>query len=238
MSKRQEIRERRRREQRQRRMITLGIIVGVALIFTALLIWPNFAPIGDIVIPPAREFPQADGVVFGDPDAPVLIEDYSDFQCSFCRQFHETTLNQIVSTYVVNGQVQFAFRQYPFLGEESLMAANASLCAAEQNKFWEYADILFANQTGVNARVYTSRRLDAFAEAIGLEVNQFSACLKEKRYEAQVQSDYADGRANGVQSTPSFFINGEALVGAVEFPAFQNLIDAALEQAGTSVIQN
>ena len=237
MSKRQEIKERRRRERRQRRIITLSIVVGVALIFTALLIWPNFAPIGDIVIPTAKDYPMAQGVAMGSPDAPVVIEDYSDFQCSYCRIFHETTLEQIKNTYIVNGQAQFVFRQYPFIGEESSAAANASLCAAEQGKFWEYADILFANQTGVNTKTYTSRRLNAYAEAIGLDVSQFSACTKEQRYNSQVEAEYGAGSANGVNSTPTFFINGEALIGAVPFSDFQTIIDAALEQANASVSQ-
>lgn len=234
MSKREEIRQRRRKERQQRRLMTISIVVGAALIFTAILIWPNFAPIGDIVIPDNREFPMSEGVTFGDPDAPVLIEDYSDFQCSFCRQFHQTTLTQIVNSYVATGQVRFAFRQFPFLGDESVNASNASLCAAEQDRFWEYAEILFANQTGVEARNFTARRLSAFAETIGLDIDQFSSCLNEERYADDIRAEAQAGIEAGVNSTPSFLINGELVVGAVPFEEFQSRIEAALEQASSS----
>lgn len=237
MSKRAEIRERRRKERQKRRLISISLVVGVALIFTAILIWPNFAPIGDIAIPDSREFPMIEGVALGAPDAPVVIENYSDFQCSFCRLFHQTTLNQIVDTYVATGQVRIVFRQFPRLGQESVNASNASLCAAEQGKFWEYAEILFANQTGVEARNFTSRRLLAYAETIGLDADQFSSCLREERYNADIGADLQKGIEAGVTSTPSFLINGELLVGAQPFEQFQALIDAALEQASGSTNQ-
>lgn len=231
MSKRKEVIARRRRQKRQRLLIMVVVVVGLAFTFTALLIWPSLNNGKEIIIPENRALPFAEGTSLGRADAPVVIEDYSDFQCSHCRNFHQNTLPQIIDNYVATGQVRFEFRQYPFLGQESTTAANASLCAAEQGHFWEYADLLFANQAGIDSRAFSTKRLRAFAEILELDQDQFSICLEVGRYNAEVGAEFSAGTSNGVNSTPTFLINGQALVGAAPYADFQFTIEAALQNS-------
>ena len=234
VSKRTEIRARRKREQRQRRLIMIVIVVGAALILTAILIAPNFMPIGEIVMPDLITYPASDGTALGDPDEPVVIEEFSDYQCSYCRVFHESTFKTIVEGYVAEGKVRIIFRNYPVIGPESLAAANASMCAAEQDKFWEFSSILFANQNGHDTGGFSARRLEGFADSIGLNVNVFSACLSEARYQGQVQDDIQAGILQGIDSTPSFLVNGTLMIGALPYESFQEEIEAALSNASSS----
>jgi len=234
MSKRAEMRQKRMRERRLRRLVIIFIFLGAVLLITATIIWPNIAPIGDIVIPRIKSYPLADGNAIGEPSAPVVIEEFSDFQCSHCRTFHQNTGAQIIEQYVETGQVYFIFRNYAFIGRESLAAANGSMCAAEQGKFWEYADILFANQSGVDAGAFSDRRLETFAENINLDKALFRSCMRENRYQDQIQQDYQAGVSLGINSTPSFIINGKLVVGALPFSDFQTEIEAALMESETS----
>jgi protein-disulfide isomerase len=231
LSKRSVIQARRKRERRQRRLIAISIVVGIALVVSAILILPNFTPLGQIVTPPTHAYPLADGVVLGNPNAPVLIQEFSDFQCSYCRIFHESTFAQIIETYVAEGLARFEFIQYPVIGAESLASANASLCAAEQNRFWEYSDILFANQNGHDTGSFSARRLEAFAGAIDLDQDDFDSCLREHSYNTQVAEQYQTGVNLGISSTPSFLINGSLLVGALPYASFQEAIENALATA-------
>jgi protein-disulfide isomerase len=231
MSKRAEIRERRKRERRRQRTIVILVVVGAALIVTALLIWPNIKPIGEVSIPASIVYPMPDGNAIGLADAPVVIEEFSDFRCSHCRTFHETTLTQIIDQYVSTGKVRFVFQNYPILGRESNDAANASLCAAEQNKFWGYASILFANQTGEDPAAYSARRFQAYAETLGLDTDQFANCLSENRYQDQILENIQAAIGQNLDSTPSFLINGESIVGAVPFESFREKIEAALAES-------
>jgi len=219
------------REQRLRRLVVIFIVLGAVLLITATIIWPNIAPIGDIVIPRAKSYPLADGNSLGEPNAPVVIEEFSDFQCSHCRTFHQNMGVQIIEQYVETGQVRFIFRNFVIIGNESLAAANGSMCAAEQGRFWEYADILFANQSGHDAGAFSDRRLEAFAENINLDTNLFRSCMRENRYQDQIQQDYQVGVSQGINSTPSFIINGKLVTGALPFSEFQTEIEAALIEA-------
>ncbi|MEE8568565.1 MAG: DsbA family protein [Anaerolineales bacterium] len=234
MSKRSEMRRKRMRERRLRRLVVIFIFLGAALLITATIIWPNIAPIGDIVIPRTKSYSLADGNAMGEPNAPVVIEEFSDFQCSYCRTFHQSTGAQIIEQYVETGQVRLIFRNYAFLGLESLAAANGSMCAAEQGKFWEYADILFANQSGHDAGAFSDRRLEAFAENINLDTALFQSCMRENRYQDQIQQDYQAGVSYGINSTPSFIINGKLVVGALPLSDFQSEIEAALMESEAS----
>lgn len=228
MSKRAEIRERRRRERRRRQLSIISIIVGAVLVVVAIIVLP------DLLDRRPKGRPLADASAMGDPAAPVIIEEYSDFQCPFCRIFHEETLDLIEEEYVSTGKVHFVFRNYAFIGPESTAAANASLCAAEQNRFWEYSDILFANQTGENVGAYSDVRLLGFAAELDLDQEEFSSCFDESRYQDQIDTDLIDGGRAGIQSTPSFTINGKLFIGALPIEDFRVAIDEALAEAGVS----
>lgn len=128
--------------------------------------------------------------------------------------------------------MRFEYKHFAFLGEESRQAAEASECAREQGQFWPYHDVLFANQRGENAGAYRTQALEVFAVALGLDEEAFSECLASDRYEDVVEAERAEGEERGVQSTPTLFVNGEMIEGAVPFGQLQPRIEAILSQGG------
>ena len=236
MSRRTEIRDQRLRRRRRTTSITLLVIVGVALITTAFLIAQNNRPVGAIATAAPRAYAQADGQSIGDPNAPVKIEEYSDFQCPYCRVFHEETFPQILRDYVQTGLVYFTYRNFPIVDsrsatKESTNAAKASVCAGQQGKFFEFHDLLFANQTGENIGDFAERRLYAMADMVGLEADAFDACYRDSAAGDAVDQDKAAGLRAGVNSTPSFLINGVPFLGAQPYAEFQKAINTAMEAA-------
>ncbi len=227
MGKREEIREKRQREKRRNLLVATLVIAGGVIVVTAMVIWRSQAQIQSIITPASIDFPQTEGMAMGDPDAPVIIEEFSDFQCPACQFFHEQTLEQVVDQYVKAGDVYFIFRNFPFIGNDSQAAALGGYCAAEQGLFWEYSNILFANQIGENVGSFSSVRLEAMADIIGLNAD-FAQCVREGRYQDLVDADFQAAQDAGVNSTPSFLINGELVTGALPFEAFQSYIEQAL----------
>jgi protein-disulfide isomerase len=210
------------------------LIVGIAVVITGLVIYRTQASIASIQVPEFLDYQLADGPALGDPNAPVRIEEFSDFQCPACAQFHDLTLPQIIETYVNTGQVYFVFRNFPILDRgastESHDAANAVYCAGEQGRFWEYHDMLFANRLGEGAGSFTPARLEAMGEKLGLDAS-FNQCLDDIAFAEEVILDRTAAFEAGLNSTPSFLINGEPLVGAQSFGAFVTAIESALASA-------
>jgi protein-disulfide isomerase len=252
MTKRQEIREKRRRQRRNRQLGMIALITVGALLVTAALIYPSFRPVGAVVVPEPFPRPMAVDNTMGDPNAPVKIVEYSDFQCSFCARFSETTEKQIVEAYVQTGKVHFTYRSMGnFLSDsiarssgvpntESRDAIEAAYCAGDQGRFWDYKDILFANYQGIGD--YAARRLVAYAEALDLDVSAFRSCLEGGTYRQRAEQDAIDGNAAGVTGTPAFVIsyvvNGQTvqklIVGAQPFGVFQQEIEAALAASAST----
>ena len=241
MSKRQAMRAKRERQARLQRLGVIGIIVVGALLVAGALIYPNLKPVGEIVTRDPGEHPMADDNAMGDPNAPIKIEEFSDFQCPYCARFHDETEWQIANSYVADGTVYFIYRSYGnFIGPESKAAAEAAYCAGDQGKFWEYHDILFANQTGENVGAFSDKRLSAFAEALSLDMDAFNSCYNGDKYADRVDQDKVDGTAAGVTGTPAFLltytVNGEEkrrfIAGAYPFSEFQTQIEEALVEMG------
>lgn len=183
----------------------------------------------NVVMPPARDHPQANGNDMGDLNAPVKIVEFADYQCPFCLRYWTETEPQIIQNYVATGKVYYEYRSVGgFVGPESADAANAAYCAADQNKFWEYHDILFANWTGENAGDFTPDKLRQYATAINLNLDQFNTCINSGAHTDEVNQDVTDAKAAGVTGTPAFVINGKLIEGAQPYSAFQQAIDAAL----------
>jgi protein-disulfide isomerase len=246
MSKRQEMREKRSRQQRNNRIIAISLISLGALALAFLLIYPSIKPVGAVSAAEPNPRPQANMNAMGDPNAPVKIVEYSDFQCPYCRIFWEDTEHRIVEEYVETGKVYFVYRSMGnfvsdninqslnTLNTESEDAAHAAYCAGDQNKYWEYHDMLFTNWNGENQGAFARKRLDAFAETLGLDMGAFKACMDNDKYMEQVRQDAVDGLQAGVNGTPSFVINGILIEGAQPFSVFQQEIDAALAAAGVN----
>ena len=226
-----------REQERQRkrfRSIAIFSLIGVAL--AALLILPNLRPLDDLILVSAPDYGPTDGLMIGDPDAPVLIEVFEDFQCPACLAFFESEKDQVMTQLVATGQAKFVFRHQPFLGDESWAAANASMCANEQGRFWDYHDMLFSNQIGENLGAFSTARLEGMAEMMGLDSSGFNSCLAESRYNDQVQADKDLGLQTGVQGTPSIFVNGTIVTdvnGQTEyrFPSIRRAVLVALGEA-------
>ncbi len=239
LSKRQAIRAKRQRQVRTQRLGVIGIIVVGALLVTFFLIYPIIQPPGEIVTVVPNSRPLADGTAMGDPNAPVVIDVFEDFQCPACRLYTEDVETRITETYVVTGQVYYVFHQYPFLdstsiNKESHQAANASMCAAEQGLFWEYHDILFANWNGENTGAFSDKRLVVFAEKLGLDMDLFSDCFEENRYQDEIQADFDLGTELGVSGTPSVFVNGQQITPdfVPGFDDIQQAVETALLGSG------
>lgn len=242
LSKRQARKEQIRRKEQRSRLLGIGLITIGALFVAFLFIYPNLKPIGAVAEAPARTRP--DSVNFnaiGDPNAKIRIDEYSDFQCPFCRIFFENTEEALVEKYVADGTVYFEYHSFgAFIGAESGQAAEAAYCAGDQGKFWEMHDIIFANQTGENVGAYTDRRLVAFAEKLELNMTDFNDCFDSSKYADLIDEDMKNGITAGIKATPSFImaytVNGEEktvlIEGAQTIDVFQQNIEAALAEMG------
>jgi protein-disulfide isomerase len=241
MSKRQEIRERRRREHIRNRLIVILLVVVGALLITFTLVLPNLKgpDVGNIaLITPAARTAAVNKTSMGDPNAPVKVDVWEDFQCSGCLAYTKNLAPQILQAYVETGKVYYTFHIYPFIdgGQgESHQAANAAMCAAAQNRFWDYHDMLFANWLGENAGSYTDPRLVVFAQKIGLDMTAFNQCFQANIYADQIAQDVQAGAKLGVPPTPGIFVNGQMVIssaGQNYLPSFEDIsraIDLALQ---------
>jgi protein-disulfide isomerase len=206
-----------KKAQSQNRIATFVVIGIAALIILGILIIPNMLPVGDIKSPATeikRSLVKAN--TMGDPNAPVKLVEYADFQCPACGRFAAVAEPIIVEKYINTGKVFYTFVPFSFIdgntpNGESKKAAQAAYCASEQSKFWEMHDLIFANQNGENQGDFADRRLKAFASKISLDTGAFNSCLDSGKYAAQVADDLKQGEAKGVSSTPSFVINGKLI---------------------------
>jgi protein-disulfide isomerase len=235
MSKRQEIREKRQKQERSQRIKIAAVLAVIAVAVVGWVIWLQRPVEGIVEVTPVAR-PQVNFNATGDPNAPVKIVEYGDFQCPRCRDFWQDTEEKFIDEYVKTGKVYFEYRSMDnFIGPESRRAAEAAYCAGDQQKFWEMHDILFANQGAENSGAMDDKHLRAFATTLGLDMAQFDSCLGGilgGKYGGRVSQDEADGTAAGIKATPSFLVNGKLLEGAQSFAAFQLEIDAALAAAG------
>lgn len=244
--------ERRLQEQRaakQRRLFFFGGAVAIAIVIAAVLILVNrdddsgssfpavaAAAVTDANIP-------FDGTTLGDPNAPVTVIEYGDYQCPGCAQFFTNDQQKLINDYVATGKVKLEFHAFPFLDRklslnsdgtvsssgdgESIRAAEASLCAVDQNAFWRYHDTIYTNHNGENQGAYSESRLLDMADVIGLDRAAFASCLDSGTHKSDVETLYAEAIQAGVQQTPSFAINGKVSV----YNGYDDLktkIDAAL----------
>ncbi|MFB5620622.1 MAG: thioredoxin domain-containing protein [Nitrosopumilus sp.] len=176
--------------------------------------------------------------IIGNPDAPITIVEFSDFQCPFCARFHTQTLPLIIEEYIEQGKVKLVFRDFPIqsIHPNALPASVAAECANEQNKFREMHDVLFEKQNEWN-KLETGDALSLFnqyATEIKLDEEQFDSCLSSGKYIPEIKKDLEDGRDYGVSGTPGFFVGNDEvgyveLKGAQPFDSFKKIIDAQLD---------
>jgi protein-disulfide isomerase len=228
-SRRAERRIQERRAARQRRLWFFGGAVILAVVAALVLILANRG--GGSGLPavvaaaPLETGIPTNGTTIGDPKAPITVVEYGDFQCPGCAQFAQSDQAKLIQDYVATGKIRFEFHAFPFLDRtlsvsaagtvsasgdgESVRAAEAALCAADQGKFWEYHDTIYANHNGENQGAYSRNRLVEMAKLVGLDTATFSNCLDQGTHKADVESLYAQAVQSGVTQTPSFAVNGE-----------------------------
>lgn len=143
----------------------------------------------------------------GDESAPVTVVEYGDYQCTYCYRFHRDTLPQLMQ-YVESGRASIAFQDFPLNGEDSVLAAEASRCAAEQGLYWQYHGLLYENWGGERTGWVTRAALDSFAESAGAEPGAFGRCMDERAHRQAVLDSYERGARMGIDATPSFLIFG------------------------------
>ena len=178
----------------------------------------------------ARRTP-GDPVALGREDAPVVLVNYSEFQCPFCGKFARDTKPTLVKEYVDKGLLRIEWRDFPYLGPESGTAAHAGRAAAAQGKFWEFHDAMFADQQPPNSGTLTEDHLAAVAAKVGLDVATFRKDLADPKVQAPVDEDFTEGQNIGVTGTPAFLINGNPVIGAQPTETFTRLIDAEIAKA-------
>jgi protein-disulfide isomerase len=171
----------------------------------------------------------------GDPNAPVTIIEFSDYECPFCKRNYDNTLAQIDKEYISKGKVRLVFRDYPLaFHKKAVPAAMAANCAGEQGKYWETHDFLFENPDKLDIPAI----IDASGE-LGLDKDKFEACVNDKSKEAEITKDFKDGQKYGVRGTPSFFIGrtgdgkefkGTFVRGAQPYSVFKEHIDEQLKE--------
>jgi len=163
-----------------------------------------------------------DAYAFGPEDAPITIVEFGDFQCPFCRRWHAEVYEALLASYP--GQIRIVYRHLPLtsIHPDAFAAAEASMCAGEQDSFWQYNDKLFSSET-LGSEVYAQ-----YAQELNLDMTAFEACLTEHRYQLAIQKDSDFAVDLGIRSTPTFFINGLAIVGAQPLNVFQQVIDKEL----------
>lgn len=160
---------------------------------------------------------------WGPDDAPVTIVEFSDFQCPYCERFFLETYPLLKANF--GDKIRFVYRDFPLfqIHPNATEAAYAANCAFEQDKYWEYHDVLFNNQDKL-----ATADLIVHAEDLGMDTEAFKECLQSGRYSEKVSRDYTDGVNLGVSGTPTFFINGKPLVGAQPYQIFADRINAEL----------
>lgn len=184
---------------------------GAAVIIVATLVGWN------IFFPPSgggskRAIGQDFKTEMGDPNAPVVVYEYSDFQCPACSYFAREHKPKLEEKHINTGNVRLVYRNFIVKGEKSVLAAEAAYCAAEQGAFWRYHDTLFEkHDRGVD---FTKANFLRFARELGLQEDSFQSCLDSRKYRDRVWEDHREGEQRGVDATPSFFVNGRLVRGA------------------------
>lgn len=158
----------------------------------------------------------------GPKDAPIIIIEFSDYQCPFCRKWHDEVYKTLLEAYP--GKIKFVYRNLPLtsIHPQAFPAAEAALCAGEQNGYWAFHDKLFSGKT-LGSELYLQ-----YAEEFDLDIVSYTSCIANRKYKAIVQADSDFATDLGLRSTPTFFINGIAIVGAQPLDVFKQVIDKEL----------
>ena len=173
--------------------------------------------------------------VLGNVNAPLTMIEFGDYQCTYCKKFFSETEGSIIENYVKTGKVKILFKDFIVVGGDSANAANAVHCANDQKMFWSYHSILYNNWDGEDTGWASFERLHEFANTLELDMDEFSKCMSESKWEELINSSQTDGRIIGVTATPTFFIIDQSnnilkITGAQPYAVFEEVFDSLLEK--------
>ena len=173
--------------------------------------------------------------ILGNPNAPITLVEFGDYQCHYCNVFFQDIEDEIIKNYVESGKVKMIFKDYNIIGPDSINSSHGAHCAGEQGLFWEYHDILYSNWTGENNGWASPSNLTAFADEINVNMDQWTECMNEKSHSKTIMESNNDAKALELTGTPAFFIINEdggvsKLFGAQPFEVFKKTFDSQLEK--------
>ncbi len=226
----------RERKRRQNIYLAIGAIVAAVVVLAGVIVLTNQSqqqvskPAEAATDLPAEYIARN---VKGAADAAVVVTEFSDFECPYCKTFAQTTQRQLEDEYVKTGQVRFEYKHFPLPqhNPSATFAALAAECAADQGKFWEMQQYLFQEAGKQGTNTFTQTRLKAMAEALELNTGDFNQCLSNQEHAKTVQDNIREGQQLVVTGTPTIYVNGKK----VENPSYAEIkaaIDAALQQQG------
>ena len=179
--------------------VIIGMISGMFLSF-----YPESETESNLLTP--AKLIEGGSPIMGNSNAPITILEWGDYQCTFCYKFHQNTLVIINEDFIKTGKVKLIFKDFPLNGPDSLLAAEASYCAQDQKKYWQYHDELYSNWGGEKTGWITRESLDEFGNAVNLNLDDFNTCLNEHKYQTKVISLHEFGKEIGIDATPSFLV--------------------------------
>jgi protein-disulfide isomerase len=189
--------------------IVIGVVV-IALVVGIVVQASRSKTENSKVVVPKHQLGPNDSEIEGSSSAPVLIQEYADFQCPSCKRFHDI-FGSTVDDLVQQGKIRYAYTYFPFIGDESYRAAAAAVCAGDEDKFFEYEDILYTNQASENSGFLTTDQLVDFGRDAGISgsaFDRFEQCVRSDRYDGFVRQSADNASKRGVNSTPTLFITG------------------------------
>ncbi len=209
------------------RYYLVAIPAIITIVFLSYILYPHQSQNDTKVT--LQSLMQNGSPILGNPDAPITIVEWGDYQCTYCHAFHETTKDSLIKEYVETGKANFVFRDFPLNGPDSVLAAEASYCANDQNKYWVYHDELYKNWAGEKTGWVNRDSLNKFAITVGIDLLQFDKCLDDKKYEQKVLDNQQFGEKIGINATPSFIIfdskNGTKIIGNQPLSVFQQVLE-------------
>lgn len=173
--------------------------------------------------------------ILGDPNAPVTLIEFGDYQCHFCNVHFHNTEHRLLEKFIKTGKVKMIFKDFTIIGPDSVDAAHGTHCANDQGKFWEYHDILYNNWTGENNGWASSDNLLRFAQEIELDIDQWSDCMIDEKYSQIISNSNKDARELGITGTPAFFVIGPdnnitRISGAQPYESFEKIFNSELKK--------
>ncbi|MDH3697002.1 MAG: DsbA family protein [Nitrosopumilus sp.] len=228
--------------------LAIGAVIASVVLVMVFLGFENFSDEPELVMEPTptiqesgppkitmTTFLENGSPMLGNPNAPVILVEFGDYQCHFCNVFFHSTEEDILNNYVETGKVRMIFKDYNIIGPDSVTASHGAHCANDQGLFWEYHDILYSNWTGENNGWASSENLAKFAQEVGLNIDDWSECMTKGVHSQTILASNNDARSLELTGTPAFFIIGPddkvtRIFGAQPYEVFENIFEIELEK--------